>query len=119
MLLYLPVKILRLLSTIAGSQYLPSIVTLSDKRDDVKRRVGVSVVRDGQNQDIINKMVNLLPVKLHSSIANVSASSIIKTVLQGNPADKTAKPVETVLPVSGLLTVELAPYSFTIIRIKT
>lgn len=106
-----------------GNQYLPAIVTLSDKREDVKKRVGISVVRDTQSKDIIIKMVNLLPVAVNTSIdlkgISIIASEAVKTILQGNPADKNVKPDVTTFPVSEKFTLELKPYSFTVIRAKT
>lgn len=49
-------------------------------------------------------------------LANLKA---VKTVLQGNPNDKNLKPVVTDFEVSEKFSAELAPYSFTVIRIKT
>ena len=50
----------------AGSEYIASSVTLDNAQDAVKKRVGVSVVRDGKTGDMIVKLVNLLPVAVNA-----------------------------------------------------
>ena len=45
----------------SGNEYIPSVLTLSDNRDDVRKRIGISVVKDSLSQDLILKIVNLLP----------------------------------------------------------
>jgi hypothetical protein len=66
--------------------------------------------------------VNLLPVAVKSSIdlkdTNLASTKAIKTVLQGNPDDRDVKPISTDFTVSDKFNIELAPYSFTVIRIK-
>ncbi|WP_315815044.1 hypothetical protein [Paraflavitalea speifideaquila] len=43
----------------------------------------------------------------------------MKTVLQGQPADKNARPVNTIIPLADIPGFELPAYSFTVIRLKT
>lgn len=106
----------------SGNEYLPATVSFSEKRDDIKKRVAVSVVRDGKSGDLIIKMVNLLPVEVKSSIDlsdfDLSSLEAVKTVLQGSPDDKNAKPAVSAIAVSRELQPELPAYSFTVIRVK-
>ncbi|QJD94876.1 alpha-L-arabinofuranosidase [Mucilaginibacter robiniae] len=107
----------------AGNQYLPSTVALSDTHTAVTKRVGISVVRDSQTQDLIVKLANLLPVAVHSNVdlkgISVANQKAVATILQGNPAGKDAKPVESTINVANKFTADLPAYSFTVIRIKT
>ena len=105
----------------AGNEYLPSAVSLSDDRDNVKKRVAVSVVRDTKNKTLIVKLVNMLPVAVQSAVdmknLPVADSKATKFLLQGNPSERNQQPVESVYDASqpGL---ELPPYSFTVLRFK-
>ena len=107
----------------AGDQYIPCEISLSNHQENVKNRIAISVVRDSKSNDIIVKLVNLLPVSVNSSIdlknANFESKEAVKTVLKGDPSDKNAKPVVSSCPVSDLNNVELPAYSFTVYRIKT
>ena len=107
----------------AGNEYLPASVNLSNDQDAVKKRIAYSVVRDTKSKDVIVKLVNLLPVTVNSSIdlkdIKLANTKAIRTVLQGNPDDKNLKPVVTNFTVSEKFNAELAPYSFTVIRLKT
>lgn len=106
----------------AGTEYLPSDVQVKTRQDAVKKRIGVSVVRDAHTGDLIVKLVNLLPV---SAKANVELPSLegmnksaVKTVLAGDPKDKLAKPVESTMEVDEAFVYELPAYSFTVIRVQ-
>ncbi|MDR1631452.1 MAG: carbohydrate binding domain-containing protein [Dysgonamonadaceae bacterium] len=105
----------------SGNEYLPATLSLSEKQEDVRKRVAVSFVRDAKSGDLIIKMVNLLPVAIKSSIDlsdfDLSSVEAVKTVLQGKPDDKNAKPEISSITVSKELKQELPAYSFTIIRI--
>lgn len=107
----------------AGTQYLPVGISLSNNQDAVKKRIAISVVKDAKTNDIVVKMVNLLPVAVTPSIdlkgLNIEKQETIKTVLTGKPADKDAKPVDSPITVSESFSTELPPYSFTVIRIHT
>jgi alpha-L-arabinofuranosidase len=108
----------------SGSEYLSSVITLSNNQEAVKKRLAYSIVRDAKTKDLIVKLVNLLPVPVRAEIdlknlvaANATA---VKTVLQGSsPADKNAVPVESEITIGEKFSNELPPYSFTVIRIKT
>jgi alpha-L-arabinofuranosidase len=108
----------------SGNQYLSSTVTLSNNQEAVRKRVAISIVRDTKSNDLILKMVNLLPVTVNAATdlgdVVIADPPAVKTLLQGSsPADRNAKPVETVVTVAGKFTTELPAYSFTVIRIKT
>ena len=88
----------------------------------MRKRVGVSVVRDVSSGDLIIKLVNLLPVSVNAELElpslkgkNVSA---VKTVLAGQPNDAKARPVSGNMEVSEQFLYEMPAYSFSIIRIQ-
>jgi alpha-L-arabinofuranosidase len=107
----------------AGDHYISCEISLSNNQENVKNRIAISVVRDSKSNDIIVKLVNLLPVAVNSSIDlknfNFVNQEAVKTVLKGDPSDKNAKPVVSICPVSELNNVEIPAYSFTVYRIKT
>jgi alpha-L-arabinofuranosidase len=109
----------------SGDKYLPGTITVFNdmNREDVKERIAVSTVQDTKGKAIIIKMVNLLPKPVQSSIdlsgISIADAAAIKTVLQGNPDSKDARPVVSDYPVAEKFNTELPAYSFTVIRIKT
>lgn len=107
----------------AGEIYIPVDIILSDSRADIKKRIGVSVVRDTKNHEIIVKLVNILPVAAKATIdlegLNITGSEAEAIVLKGNPGEKNVIPEKYQLQVSKTLKVGLPPYSFTVFRIKT
>ncbi|WP_297094809.1 alpha-L-arabinofuranosidase C-terminal domain-containing protein [uncultured Draconibacterium sp.] len=106
----------------AGDSYIPSEVKLSDNSEAVKKRVAISVVKDSKTNDIIVKLVNLLPAEVDADIDlsgfDVSGSEAVLSVLKGKPDSKTAKPEETKISVSEKFDYSLPAYSFSVIRIK-
>ncbi|PSL28238.1 alpha-L-arabinofuranosidase C-terminal domain-containing protein [Chitinophaga ginsengisoli] len=108
-----------------GDKYLPGTITISNdmNREDVKERIAVSAVQDTKSNTVIIKMVNLLPKAVQSSIdlsgIGIADSNAVKTVLQGSPDSKDARPVVSSYPVAEKFSSELPAYSFTVIRIKT
>ena len=106
----------------AGSEYIASSVTLDNAQDAVKKRVGVSVVRDGKTGDMIVKLVNLLPVAVNAKVELPSLEGMnttaVKTVLAGKPTDQQVRPVSGTIEVSEKFGYELPAYSFTVIRIN-
>ena len=108
----------------AGSEYVTSTVRLSNDREDVKKRIGVSVVRDEGTGDYIVKLVNLLPVEVVSEVKLEGAALVnptaTKTLLTGNPKDKAAQSVSSGFEVKGTeFPYTMPAYSFTVIRIHT
>ena len=106
----------------SGDTYLASDVQISDKNDAVRKRLAVSVVHDSKSNDLIVKMVNMLPVAVNTyvrldGITDFSASATL-TVLSGTPIDKKARPVTDQIAVSGEFPCTLPAYSFTLIRIN-
>lgn len=106
----------------AGSEYLPSTLTVDNRRHDVRSHVGVSVVKDGESGDLVVKLVNLLPVAVKAdveipSLAGRQAEGQ-RTVLSGRPSDTDAVPVESAMEIGEKFPYEMPAYSFTVIRIK-
>ncbi len=105
----------------AGDQYLPASTVLSNNEDGVKKRIAISVVRDSKSNDLIVKLVNMLPVNVNAQVdltGLVSPGSTAKKIeLQGDPADKNAKPQESSITITDKSTLALNPYSVTVIRL--
>ena len=80
------------------------------------------MVRDSKSNDLIVKMVNLLPVAINNKVnlegfGAINASAV-RTVLTGAPDDKKAKPVSDNITVGKDFQTSMPAYSFTVIRIK-
>ena len=107
----------------AGQTYYSSKISLSDSRTEVKNRVALSIVRDSQTNDLIVKLVNLLPVAVDAQIDlsqfGIQATEATLSVLQGNPGNKEAKPVKSTLAVSESFSYPLPAYSLSVIRIHS
>jgi alpha-L-arabinofuranosidase len=105
----------------SGDKYYTSTVELSDSRQSVSKRVTVSVVRDSKSNDLIVKLVNLLPIDVNAQLnlqgINVSSSKARCTVLSGEPNATDARPVTNEISVSNDFGCVLPAYSFTVIRI--
>lgn len=106
----------------AGDEYITSTVQLNNWQDGVKKRVGVSVVKDNATGDYIVKLVNMLPVEVNSKVkldgVTLTAPTAVKTVLTGDPKDKTARPVTSDFELTGSdFAYSMPAYSFTVIRI--
>lgn len=106
----------------SGNEYIASAVDLNNNQDAVKKRIGISTVKDEATGDYIVKLVNLLPVEVVSQINLEGASlvnpSAVKTLLTGNPKDKTVKSVSSDFEVKGNgFPYTMPAYSFTVIRI--
>ncbi len=106
----------------AGDEYIASTVKLDNRQDNVKKRIGVSAVKDNATGDCIVKLVNMLPVPVNAKVtledAMPTAPTAVKTVLTGNPKDKTARPVTSGFELAGNgFDYGMPAYSFTIIRI--
>ncbi len=52
----------------SGDEYIPNQISLSNSDKAVRNRIAMSVVRDSKTNELIVKMVNLLPVTVNSSI---------------------------------------------------
>ncbi|NDV66974.1 alpha-L-arabinofuranosidase C-terminal domain-containing protein [Bacteroides sp. 224] len=105
----------------SGDSYIPCKVELSNQNEAVRKRVAISAVHDSKTGDVIIKMVNLLPVAVKPTLSLpevTSNATIMKYVLQGEPSDRRAKPIESTCTMDDLCKGELPAYSFIIYRIK-
>lgn len=117
---------MRLFGENAGQRYLNSKLQVNTDNEKARVRVGASIVKDEQSGDIIVKLVNLLPVETSVDVdlkkffpEAYGKLSSVKTTMKGAPADKNASIVtEKVSLPSAFFTMPLAPYSFTVLRIK-
>lgn len=112
-----------------GNLYIPTNVKL-DKRcsgnsfgsysdtmsDDVKRRFGVSTVKDDATGDIIVRIANILPVEMDVNLDGYPSGDAKVVTLAGNPRQTDVAPVTTTVRLDGHITVP--PYSFTVLRVK-
>ena len=106
----------------AGNEYFASTITLDNGQDTVKKRIGVSVVKDPVTSDYIVKLVNMLPVEVASKIELEGVTLVNpmaqKIVLAGNPKDKDVTPITKDFEVQEHgFDYTLPPYSFTVIRV--
>ena len=106
----------------AGDTYLSGKLSVETNSEDVRKRVATSVVRDSKTNEVIIKMVNMLPVSVKSAVKldhiNMPETTASVTLLTGKPDDKTAKPVTSTMTVSNEFTYEMPAYSFVVIRAK-
>ncbi|MHB9055016.1 MAG: alpha-L-arabinofuranosidase C-terminal domain-containing protein [Paludibacteraceae bacterium] len=105
----------------SGNLYIPAKLNLSSERDDVKKRIAISIVKDSHTDDLILKMVNLLPVSVNQKLELPvpTDSKMIKSVLTGNPADKKLTPSTSQITFVRDSVIELPAYSLTILRISS
>lgn len=108
----------------AGTEYLPAAVKLDNGWEAVRKRVGVSVVKDAHTGDYIVRLVNMLSVEVSSDVrldgASLMNPTATRTLLTGDPADREAKPVTSGFSIRGADFVYTMPaYSFTVIRISS
>jgi hypothetical protein len=103
----------------AGDEYIPATVEISTSNEKACARIAHSVVRDTATGDYIVKLVNLLPVETTVAFWDFDFGDlpVEKTVLTGNPADRTAKPTTDNVVLNDNKVV-LPAYSFTVLRLK-
>jgi len=103
----------------AGDEYIPATATISAGNEKVRARIAHSIVSDAATGDYIVKLVNLLPVETTVAFRNFDFGDVPveKTVLTGNPADRTAKPTTDNVVLNDNKVV-LPAYSFTVLRLK-
>lgn len=106
----------------SGDTYWGSTIKLSDPAESVTKRVATSVVRDSKTNDVIVKLVNMLPVPVTSEIKlpalETLEKSAICTMLTGKPNNQTARPISSKIDVSASFNYNMPAYSFSVIRIK-
>lgn len=103
-----------------GNEYISSTWEVTGKENtDIRKRIGASVVRCSQTGETIIKLVNLLPVEIHTSLVglDMNNATIERSVLHGQPDDTLATvKKETIFGQKN--TIILPKYSFTVLRIK-
>lgn len=106
----------------SGDTYWESTIKLSEPSESVTKRVATSVVHDSRTNDIIIKLVNMLPVAVTSNIKLPEISgyekSAICTVMSGKPDSRTARPIVTQIEINKDFSYKQPAYSFTVIRLK-
>ncbi|MGQ1946441.1 alpha-L-arabinofuranosidase C-terminal domain-containing protein [Geofilum sp. OHC36d9] len=107
----------------AGNTYINSHIDLKEEYSEaVKKRIAASFVHDNKTNDLIIKLVNILPVQIKTNLnlqsLPISSSTATRTLLTGKPEDKKARPKNDMITISNNFDVELPPYSFTVIRLK-
>jgi alpha-L-arabinofuranosidase len=106
----------------AGDSYIAHHISLSGYNAAVRKGIAVSVVTQSETDDLILKMVNLLPVEVNMLIKLAGTGAVqltaTRTVLTGHPDDIDVRPVTDNIVVSNDFRQSLAAYSLTCIRIK-
>ena len=115
---------MRLFGENSGDRYYNSTLNVATDNDKARVRVGASIVKDEESGRVMVKLVNMLPVEttldvdLAKVLTEVGAVNMERTVMSGAPAaDKADIKVDTVTEKSPAFTVNLAPYSFTVLSI--
>lgn len=112
----------QLYSRNSGDEYLPVRLAVSNQRNEVKNRIAVSVVRDSKTNDVIVKLVNMLPVSVRTEVnlngLETGRLNGSKTVLTGSPADKQVRPTTEFIQATSNLPCNLPAYSFAVIRLN-
>src|SRR5690606_19678802 len=102
-----------------GDDYIFSSLARTSDDDNVRKRIGKSMVRERASGDIIVKLVNLLPLEreVATDIGEITGNDqhASATILSGKADDKEAKPVHTTIDLNNF---KLKPYSFTVIRLQ-
>ncbi|MDE6562524.1 MAG: carbohydrate binding domain-containing protein [Muribaculaceae bacterium] len=112
----------------SGTTYVPSSVTLEQKccgkcgktpkvvtNDEVTNRFGVSTVVDEKTGDTIVRIANMLPVGIDVDLNGYPKGKAVLTTLTGNPRDTDVRPTTSTIELDDK--VEVAPYSFSTLRI--
>ncbi len=106
-----------------GNTYIASDLKLSDNKEEVRKRVSVSIVQDSKTNDLIIKLVNILPVEVNTKVNLEGAENIVskatKTVLKGAVGNVSVMPETGTISVGKEFICSLPAYSFTVIRVKT
>lgn len=106
----------------SGDLYIPANISVATNDEAVRKRIGVSVVKDTKSGDIIVKMVNLLPVattiKLDLQQMITGSADATKIVLKGKPGDRQLQPVQSAVKIQANAQEVLEAYSFTVLRFK-
>ncbi len=111
----------QLCGTNAGSQYVNNVMSVDTHREDVRLRVGSSVVKDEETGDLIIKLVNCLPSDVEMKIALGSLDGYQTkakcSLLTGKYDERNQRPTYSDIDVSADFTYTMPQYSFTVLRI--
>ncbi len=104
-----------------GNEYIPAQTRYSNNDAGVIKRLSTSIVRNTKTNELMVRVVNLLPVTANISL-NLgelpTEGRAQKTVLTGNPADRKAKPFTSETRLQAGKPEQLPPYSLTVWKIK-
>ena len=84
----------------AGNEYITSKVSLDNNQTSVRKRIGVSVVRDVPSGDLIIKLVNMLPVNVNAELEFFRIESSFSDVLHSHPCDFDGSSIRIILEQS-------------------
>ena len=105
-----------------GTLYFDHQLKLSNNSGDVKKRVAVSSVLDESSNELIIKLVNLLPVAVETQLDldgfKLDPESASMYTLSGHPDDESATPQKSEIDLDNSKSMNLKPYSLQVIRIK-
>lgn len=102
-----------------GTEYIFTDVELSNRDVNVKRRVAHSVVRNEKTGEIIIKVVNMLPTDVNLTVDSASLLTTQAVLeIQSLSGKPDSKKLETSNPVFQGGYLKLAPYSFTVIKVR-
>src|SRR5690606_18126088 len=105
-----------------GTLYFDHQLKLSNNSGDVKKRVAVSSVLDESSNELIIKLVNLLPVAVETQLDldgfSLAPRSASMYTLSGHPDDESATPQKSEVDLDNSKSFNLKPYSLQVIRIK-
>lgn len=105
----------------SGDNYVASKISLNNRRADINKRLGVSVVKDSQSGDWIVKIVNIMNKDVDANIALPflagKTSNATITVLSGKPTDKNSIPIAKEISVNDKFSYNIPAYSFTVLRV--
>ena len=106
----------------SGDNYVASKISLNNRRADINKRLGVSVVKDSQSGDWIVKIVNIMNKDVDANIALPflagKTSNATITVLSGKPTDKNSIPIAKEISVNDKFSYNIPAYSFTVLRVS-
>ena len=107
----------------SGDEYIPSTITLSDNRKELKKRIISSLVHDSKTGDYILKLTNLLPVEVNSTInleqLQIKETEAVVTILKGELINENCTPVKSSMVINKQFNYHIPAHSFSIIRIKS
>ena len=112
-------QVQKLFGNNAGDKYIPATVEIANNNEKVHARFASSILKDTQTGEMIIKLVNLLPVESNIELQGFGNSNlkVEKSVLTGNPNDKTAQSTMENIELQDNKVI-LPNYSLTILRVK-